>query len=132
VTHHSCVVCGNPIATRERPGNPRRYCSAACRTEAYRERQAQSFFEPVGEQPNVLAIVKTDLAAVVESVLEDEASAPAEEQLARAVIETQTLATAYRRLEPKLPHGLSWRAADMGERINNAINDLFPTLKDNE
>lgn len=76
-------------------------------------------------QPNPEAIVRAELVDVAQALLADAASAPPEDQLARAVIETRILASQYRRLEPELPRGLGWRAAEAGRRIDAVADELF-------
>lgn len=121
-----CVVCGERIQGASK-GRPRRYCSGRCRTEAWRDRTASTFFEEGMPTPAPAAepIVRAELLEVADLLITGAASAPPEEQLTRAVIETKTLATQYRRLEPHLPKGLAWRAGEASKRLDEAVEDLF-------
>lgn len=130
----TCPVCGDAITPRATPGRPRRYCSGRCRTEAYRTRQALELElgEPLEDQPNVDTVVRAELLDVADALIDDSRSAPPEEQLVRAVIETRNLAHSYRRLAPRLPTGLAWRADQAGARIDAVVDDLFNPNKETQ
>lgn len=131
MTPSRCTTCGEPIPARATPGRPRRYCSGRCRTEAYRQRQAAAFeAEQIGPQPNPLEYVRAELLAVADTIATNNAAAPVEDQLARAIIETRTLAGSFRRLEPRLPNGLGWRAGEASKRLERVVADLFPQPKE--
>ena len=36
-----CAGCGEPLPVQHRAGNPRRWCSDACRVRTYRQRRAR-------------------------------------------------------------------------------------------
>lgn len=125
----TCAVCQEPLVARARPGNPRRYCSSACRNEAYRARlERSSELDDLDvDLPRLdsTTLVRAQLVAVAEELAVDRSSAPPEEQLARALLEARTLATALIRLEPRLPTGLAWRSATLGEQLLSHLSDLF-------
>lgn len=125
---YRCANCGDPIPPRATPGRPRRYCSGRCRTEAYRDRLAAEFLaEPITEpQPRPDTLIRAELLEVAAALVEDSEAAPPEDQLTRAVIESRTVASQFRRLEPRLPKGLAWRAGEAGRRIDETLDDLFP------
>lgn len=121
-----CAICGEAIPARATPGRPRRYCSGRCRTEAYRIRQMDAFdSELVGPQPSPAAYLRAELVQVAETIIEAEAKAPAEEQLARAIIEARALAAAFHGLSPQLPPALAWRAGTMAQQITTTLKRLF-------
>lgn len=114
---------------RPTAGRPKRYCSGACRTAAYRDRQAAEFYaEPtplLSAAPDT--VVRAELLEVADALIEDRASAPPEDQLVRTVIEWRTLSASLRRLEALLPKGLAWRAGEAAKRLDAVLEDLFPT-----
>lgn len=128
VTLHLCAYCGSSVPPRPTAGRPRRYCSGACRTAAYRDRQAAEFYaEPlplIAAPPDTT--VRAELLEVADALVSADRSAPPEDQLVRAVIEGRTLARALRRLEPLLPKGLAWRAGEAGSRLDETLDELFP------
>lgn len=78
-------------------------------------------------------VIRAELLEIADVLITDAASAPPEERLVRAVIETRVLASQYRRLEPDLPSNLAWRAADAGRRIDAVVDHLFePEVDDGE
>ena len=122
-----CAQCGVEIPPRARPGNQRRYCSGRCRTEASRDRQALAVYEPETLKPVavVAAQAREELLQVAESIIVEDAQAPATDRLARAIVETRVLSTGYARLAPELPPGLAWRAADMSSTLDAEVSRLF-------
>ena len=128
-----CAQCGRALPPRARTGRPRRYCSGACRTEASRDRQALEVYVEDVEQPPaklVAAQVREELLEVAEAVLVSELSAPPEDRLARAIVETRVLSTEYGRLAPELPPGLAWRAEDMSTSLDRSVDRLFGAPND--
>lgn len=96
--------------------------------EASRDRQAMAVYAedlPQPPAPVVEARVAAELLEVAEAVIVDELSAPPQERLARAIVETRVLSTEYGRLAPELPPGLSWRAADMSDILDRSVDRLF-------
>lgn len=60
----------------------------------------------------------------------DDPPAEPQDQLARAVLETGTLAVAYDRLAPQLPPTLRWRAAGMSSSLSAALKRHFGGIND--
>ena len=84
-------------------------------------------YEPETLQPVavVAAQAREELLQVAESIIVEDAQAPATDRLARAIVETQVLSTGYARLAPELPPGLAWRAADMSSTLDSEVSRLF-------
>lgn len=123
---HVCQVCGESIPARPTPGRPRRYCSGRCRTEAYRIRQSEAFNTDLDTpQPRTDAYLRAELLEVADVLLTGDSKATPEEQLARAVIESRTLAATFQRLSTQLPPGLAWRASSMATQISSTLKKLF-------
>ena len=121
-----CQQCGETLPPRGRSGPPRRYCSGRCRMEAHRDRQvgpfaASAVFEPAGGPP-------PDVPPLEAGWSEDR-SVPIEDQLARALIETRTLADGYARMAPQLPPGLASRSTRMSSLLTDALTRLFGGLQ---
>ena len=95
--------------------------------EASRDRQALAVYEPETLQPVavVAAQAREELLQVAESIIVEDAQAPATDRLARAIVETRVLSTGYARLAPELPPGLAWRAADMSSTLDSEVSRLF-------
>ena len=135
VTSIGCRQCGAklppPVTKR---GRPRAYCSARCRDEAYRERLGSEirWDEKEFRTPIAPEVLIAETLPAVDALLEGVNAAPPPERLARAVIETRVLAHNFRRLEPDLEPALAWRAGEMAETLDSAVEDLFPVAKETE
>lgn len=126
MSDHRCVICGDPIPPRATPGRPRRYCSGRCRTEAYRIRQAEAFnADLTTPQPRPDAYIRAEMLDVADLLLTGETKASPEDQLARAVIESRSLAASFQRISLELPAELAWRAQTMAAQISSNIKRLF-------
>ncbi len=127
-----CKFCGVDLPTPARTGRPRAYCSSACRTAASRERVEGSWDWTQPAQPAAVVEAQTRevLLEVAESIIEEVAAAPAEERLARAIVETRVLSSGYGRLAPDLPPALAWRAAEMSTTLGESVERLFGRPED--
>jgi hypothetical protein len=106
----------------------KRYCSARCRTEAYRDRQALAVEAEDTPQPPpavVQAQTREVLLEVADAIIADVEAADPADRLARAIVETRVLAKGYSRLAPELPPGLAWRASDMSAVLDRSVDRLF-------
>jgi hypothetical protein len=115
-----------PAPTRK-GGRQRRYCSHRCRTEAYRDRQAKHEWIDFEPAPQVVTNqqLRAELEAVFDEVLISETRAAPEDRLARAIIESKTLASTYQELSREVEPNLSWRASRMSETLSAAIQRYF-------
>lgn len=131
MTPETCPTCREPLPPRARTGRRRKYCSAKCRDDAYRERIAQALvdqevFEPIEDRPPVSeAHLHRLTVEAIANALEDKPPAPPEERLAAAVIETRVLAWQYRRLSREVRPDLSWRAELMSDHMTESLGRLF-------
>lgn len=91
--------------------------------EAYRDRQAlataSATFEPAETSRPVVDLPALELGWAGQD------EGPVEDQLARAVLETRTLADGYARLAPQLPPPLERRASRMADLLNAALARIF-------
>jgi hypothetical protein len=95
----------------------RRYCNATCRKAAERERrQALSATENLAELDD-LNLASADLSP---------RAVPTEEQIALAILEARSAASALVRLGRSAQPRLAGRCAAVGEAICKALNDHFP------
>ena len=107
-----CKQCGEELPPRARTGPAREYCNGRCRMEAHRDR--------------VSASVTFDGSPAVEfTVPELVTPVPVEDQLARAVIESRTLADGFARIAPDLPPQLGHRARSMSRVLHEALTRFF-------
>lgn len=120
-----------PVA---KTGRPRRYCSARCRDEAYRDRQAADLWEPWdgNVSDTDLARAREEMQPQVDQLLEGAKAAPPEERLARAIVETQYLAQTYHQLGSEVPPALQWRSLRMSETITAALRRFFGGIDDQQ
>jgi hypothetical protein len=127
-----CVQCGGPLPPPGKRGPARRYCSGACRTAASRDRIEGSWDWTQPAQPAAVVEAQTRevLLEVAESIIKEVAAAPAEERLARAIVETRVLSSGYGRLAPDLPPALAWRAAEMSTTLGESVERLFGRPED--
>lgn len=130
----NCRQCGAAFEVHSGRGRPRAYCSPRCRDDAYRDRLASEirWDEETRRQPISSADLVRETIPAIDALLDSTDGAPPPERLARAVIETRVLAHNFRRLEPDLEPSLAWRAGEIAERIDVAVDDLFPTIKEQE
>lgn len=120
----TCPICGVALPPAKRTGRPRAYCSATCRQAAWRERtQLTAWVEVV--DPVDEAALREVTAQAVEAELEARLSAPAVDQLARAVTESRVLARQYQRLARSLPDGLAWRSDGMAQTLAEGLGRFF-------
>lgn len=128
----NCRQCGTPFEVKPGRGRPRAYCSARCRDEAYRDRLARSVTWDERSAPVPAERVAAETLPALEALIADSEAAPPQERLARAVIETRVLAHNFRRLEPDLEPGLAWRAGEMAETIDEAVDQIFPGIAEEQ
>lgn len=129
----TCPSCREPLPARASTGRPRKYCSARCRDDAYRERLAQQEVwqrlddvQPIDEES-----LKRMTAEAVAEALNGLPNASPEDRLAQAILESRNLAWHYKALSREIRPDLAWRAERMGDSIMSALRRLF-TNEENE
>lgn len=122
-----CVQCGEVLPPRGKSGPARRYCSGRCRQAALRDRQSAIEWDAWQNANADVDLSKLTVAAVepLPALLAEIDSAPPEDQLARAVLETKTLAETYHRLGHETGPNLAWRATRMGDTLTAALRRYF-------
>jgi hypothetical protein len=121
----ACEWCGAGLPPRKPgPGRPRRFCSKACKSAAYRE--AEKYGAP-GSIASVDAdAVRALTVEAVDAVLAGAAPSDPIGQLAQAVSETEALAVEYGRLARSTPANLAERSAAMSDHLRAGLTRLFP------
>lgn len=125
----TCPTCREPLPPRASTGRPRKYCSARCRDDAYRERLAQQeVWQTLDDvQPVDDASLKRMTAEAVAEALNGIPNKSPEDRLAQAILETRNLAWHYRKLSRELRPDLGWRAERMGDSLLSTLRRLFTT-----
>lgn len=103
------VGCTNTLPPKGKRGPARTYCSPACKAAAFRNRRAAREWLP----------------AIAASELHVPESAPADEQVARAVLETSALAATYRRLAEEARPQLAHRCERMYIALRADLDEIF-------
>lgn len=106
--------CGAPVKRSGARGPAPVYAGPACRKRAQRSRLAASEFVPAG----VLEVIPGGLTS-------DRASASADDQVARAILEARAVAFAFIRLGVEARPELAWRCASFGERVLAELAQYF-------
>ena len=104
-------ACTNSV-TQPKSGGRRRFCSAACKQAAYRDRRNAIVWEPLDD-------------AVVEHVPEPTPSGDPDTAVAGAVLEARILAGTFRNLGRRARPQFAWRCTKTGEAIHGALDDYF-------
>jgi predicted nucleic acid-binding Zn ribbon protein len=47
----TCPICGNPVPPQPGAGQPRKYCNAACKMKAYRQRERERKRRVLSQRP---------------------------------------------------------------------------------
>lgn len=130
-TRATCAYCLGPLPAPPARGRPRRYCSAACRRDAHRSREAFTFGDPPPAPSTPIPAGDARRLETVQALLavvDDAQPADPETRLARAVLETQTIGWAYRRLSREVGRDLGWRAVGVADALDDALRRYFPTI----
>lgn len=121
-----CEECGRGLPPPQRAGRPRRFCSDACRQAARDRRRGgwQALDEP--SLPSTPLPPRRRTLEALAGLLEGVPPAPAENQLARALLETRVLSHEFRRLARELRGLASARAQALGDALEAALRAQFP------
>lgn len=103
--------CGQPVARAGKTGRSRLYASSNCRLRAHRRRHQVAELERIPE-----------LAAGPIRV----SAAPVDDQVARSVLEAQSVGYALQRLGTQARPELAWRCSKLGNSIVAAVAASFP------
>ena len=112
-----CLECGTPVQ-RIAGGRPRLYCSNSCRQAAHRRRHAVDALIPAGG---------------LEQVGHEHGPtppAPAEDQVACAILEARAIAGAFLRLGREACPQLRWRCEGVGTALAEALARNFRELEE--
>jgi hypothetical protein len=120
-----CQQCGANLPPAKATGRPRRYCSALCRDDAYRDRIANEVWGEAQRDVVDEAALRVLTFEGIAAELEQREAAPPEEQLTRAVIETRVLAGQYQHLAGLVHANLAWRAQAMADGLRQELARLF-------
>jgi hypothetical protein len=122
--------CGRPLPPAKTTGRPRLTCSDRCRQLRKRRRRAAPW-PPVAppSYPIDPETVRRRTAEALVALLEGDQPAPAEDQLAQALLEVDWIGYHLEALERDLPPRLGGRASELGRRIREAKRALFPEIE---
>lgn len=90
----------------------------------------EPYDKPVSEAE--IARAREEMQPQVDQILQGAASAPPEDRLARAIVETQHLAQTYAELGSQVVPALSWRSTRMSETLTAAVRRLFGGIDDQQ
>lgn len=129
------TLCANGCGqTLEQPptGRPRLYCSDRCKNQATRRRRALPWppSAPPG-YPTDPGVVNRRTVEALLAVLDGAAPAPAEDQLAQALLEIDWIAYRLAALERELTRAdLAGRAGALAQHLRHARRQVFPEIKE--
>ena len=103
--------CDKPVARSGRTGPAPKYATPNCRLRAHRRRQFQDL-QSLPDQPAPVT-VKVSGQKI-------------DEQIARSILETQSVGFALQRLGLQARPELAWRCTKLGNTIVETLQELFP------
>lgn len=111
------TICEGPHCTsrvtQPKAGRRRRFCSAACKQAAYRNRRTEIVWEPL------------DDAGMEPVAITPEPTPHPDDAVASAIIEARTLAGTFTNLGCRARPQLAWRCTKTGDAIHSALDDYF-------
>lgn len=125
------MECADPLPPLRGTGRPRETCSEKCRKRRSRRRSALPW-PPVPPKgyPTDPQVLRQRTAESIVALLEGDQPAPAEDQLAQGLLETDWLGYRLAMLERDLPRRLAGPTGELARRIREARLQLFPEIEE--